>query len=100
MPGKCQCNPIIAVIVKSSVRPTSIVQCAVGQETADNKLVVLHDLDRVVRHSAASPVNSAAIAALRQQGITLEGARVRVSHFPCYWGAVQGKFVCKRLHMH
>ncbi|KAK9864547.1 hypothetical protein WJX84_005921 [Apatococcus fuscideae] len=46
-------------------------------ETLDNKLVVLHDLDRVLRVSAAAPVNAAPLDALRQQGVALEGATVK-----------------------
>ena len=48
------------------------------QETADNKLVILHDLERVLKVSAAEAVNSSAIQAIRQQGVRLEHATVKV----------------------
>lgn len=68
------------------------------QETADNKLVVLHDLDHVLKVSASESVNVDAIAAIRQQGVALERATVKVRLVRHLTGDINCLISSKPLH--
>lgn len=52
--------------------------CFCAQETADGHLVVLHDLQSVLRVSEPHAINAEAVAALRASVTNLDAAQVKV----------------------